>query len=151
MGSIPIFAIAPMMIMWFGVGFFSKFMMAFFSTFLITTLNSYFGAIQAPQDLIDLLNSFKASKLQCFLKVNIPSSLSWVVASFKLTIGFSLLGAFIGEFISSDKGLGHRILRCGGLFDIPGVISGIVLIAFLALCLNYFVEYIGSKILYWKN
>lgn len=151
MGSIPIFAVAPMMIMWFGVGFFAKVMMAILSTFLVTTVQAYTGATRADPELIELLRSFDASRLEVFKKVIFPSCLEWVVASFRLTVGFALLGAFIGEFISAERGLGFRILKSGGLYDIPGVIAGVVLIAALALGLTKGVDVLSHYVLRWRQ
>jgi NitT/TauT family transport system permease protein len=151
MGSIPIFALAPMMIMWFGVGYFAKVMMAILSTFLVTTVQAYTGATSADPELIELLRSFNASRFEVFKKVVFPSSLEWVVSSFRLTVGFALLGAFIGEFISAERGLGFRILKSGGLFDIPGVIAGVVLIAALALALTKGVDLLSRYVLRWRQ
>ncbi len=151
LGSIPIFALAPLMIIWFGIGFFAKFMMAFFSTFLIATVHAYNGATQANPDLVQLLMTFNASRFQIFRKVVIPSAVEWVVLSFRITIGFALLGAFIGEFISAERGLGYRILKAGALYNIPGVLSGVLLIALLALVFDKFVDAIARVLLPWRQ
>ena len=147
LGAIPIFSLAPMMIMWFGVGYFAKLMMAVFSTFFVTAVQAYTGATQVDKNYMRLMASLGATDRQAFIKVAIPSSISFVVASFRLTIGFALLGAFVGEFISADKGLGYRILKSGGLYDIPGVLSGIVLIIVLAIFLNICVDKIGQALM----
>lgn len=136
LGAIPIFALAPIMIMWFGVGYLAKFMMALLSVVLVTTAIAYTGAINTNPGLFRLLMSFEASRWQIFKKVVIPSALNSVITSFRLTVGFALVGAFIGEFISAERGLGYRILKASGLYNIPGVIGGVLLIAFLALTLR---------------
>lgn len=135
-GAIPIFALAPITIMWFGVQYLSKFMMAMLATIFVATEHAYTGAIQSDPELIMLLKSFGASKKQVFTKVIFPSSLNSVATSFRITVGLSLVGAFIGEFISANKGLGFRILKSSGLYNIPGVIGGVLLIALIALLMR---------------
>jgi NitT/TauT family transport system permease protein len=145
-GAIPIFSIAPMMIIWFGIGFPAKVMMAFFSVFLVATVQAYTGAVEIEPDYLKLLKSMRASRRQIFFKVALPSSVSWVIASLKLTIGFSLLGAFIGEFISAERGLGYRILKEGGTYNIPGVLAALALIVFVAILLNEAVEMVSTRL-----
>lgn len=150
LGAIPIFALAPMMIIWFGTGFMSKVLMAVFSTFLITTLQAYSGAQSVDKKYERLFKSLNAKKRDFFIIVRIPNSLVWVLTSLRITIGFALLGAFIGEFISSERGLGHLILKAGGLYNIPLVLVGLIHIVIIALLLNYLVLLIEKSVVKWK-
>lgn len=136
-GSAPIFAFAPLLIMWFGTGVFSKVMIAALSTVFISLLQSYTGAEQVSDDYMRLMRSFGASKRQTFRKIVAPSSIVWVMAAFKMNVGFAILGAFIGEFISSNQGLGHRILVASGLFDISTMLGGIFMLVVIALCMTW--------------
>lgn len=149
-GSVPIFAIAPMMIIWFGTGLFAKIMMAAISTVVVAIVQAYEGARNIDNEQINLLKSFGANKRKIFFKLIIPSSLIWVLSSYKINIGFALLGAFIGEFVSSEEGLGHRILKAGGLYDVPMVLAAVLCIILLALCLNGILWLIERKMLSWK-
>lgn len=139
LGSAPIFALAPLMIIWFGTGVFSKVMMAALSTVFIALFQAYSGAAEVDKNYFKLMKSMNASKMQLFKKVIAPSSIVWVAAAFKLNIGFALLGAFIGEYISSNAGLGHLILVASGLFDISLVLTGVLMLVIIALSLNYLV------------
>lgn len=149
-GAIPIFAIAPMMIMWFGTGLYAKVMMAALSTVIIAITQSYEGARQVDIQQIKLFRSFGASRPQIFLKLIVPSSLVWLFNSLRLNIGFALLGAFIGEFISADKGLGHRILKAGATYDVSLVLSAIILFIFLALLFSGAIYILEKTLLKWK-
>lgn len=151
LGAIPIFALAPIMIMWFGVGYFSKFMMAVLSTLFITAEHAYSGAIETNNDYLTLLKSFGATRWQVFKKAMIPSSLTWVITSFRLTISFALLGAFIGEYISSNRGLGYRILKSSGLYNIPGVLGGIFLIVILAFFFRLLINFLIKIFIPWHK
>lgn len=137
LGSAPIIALAPLIIIWFGTGFLSKVMTAAFSTVFVALLQAYSGASDVQRELIRLFNAFRATKLQIFRKLVIPSALSWVIAGLRLNIGFALLGAFVGEFISSSNGLGHLILVASGLFDISLVLVGLLSFVGIALFLNW--------------
>ena len=139
LGSAPIFALAPLMIIWFGTGLFSKVMMATLSTVFIALFQAYSGAANVDTAYLKLMKSMNASRLQVFRKVIAPSSIVWVISAFKINVGFALLGAFIGEYISSSKGLGHLILVAGGLFDISLVLTGVFALMLIALGLNIIV------------
>lgn len=138
-GAVPIFAFAPIVILWFGIDITMKIAMAAFGVFLISLTQAYEGANSIDLDEYHLLKIFGASRFQILKKVIFPAALSWVLSSMKLCIGFSLLGAFIGEFISANRGLGHFMLRAGSLYDIPSVFAGGFFLVLLAILFNYFV------------
>ena len=98
-GAVPIFAFAPIVILWFGIGITMKIAMAAFGAFLITLTQAYEGANSVDLEEYRLLKTFNASRFQILSKIIFPASLSWVLSSIRLSIGFSLLGAFIGDFI----------------------------------------------------
>jgi NitT/TauT family transport system permease protein len=136
LGSAPVFAFAPLIIVWFGTGLVSKVATAAISTIFVALLQAYMGASEVSSDYLLLMRSFHATKGQTFRKVIVPAAAVWVISAFKLNVGFAILGAFIGEFISSSAGLGHLILVAGGLFDISRVLTGIALLVIMALGLN---------------
>ncbi len=150
LGSIPIFAIAPMMIIWFGTGLYAKVMMVILSTILVAITQSYEGAKNVNIEQINLLKSFGATKIQIFKKLIVPSSLLWVFNSLKLNIFYAILGAFIGEFISAEAGLGYRILKASGLYDIPLVLASVILLVLLAFILNTIIDLIERRKNAWK-
>lgn len=146
LGSAPIFALAPLLIVWFGTGILSKVMIASLSTVFIALLQAYTGASEVSSDYLRLMKTFGATKNQTFRKVIAPASIVWVVSAFRLNVGFAILGAFIGEFISSNKGLGHLILVASGLFDISLVLAGVLLLICTALILNFAIAKIESPL-----
>jgi len=146
LGAAPVFSLAPLMIIWFGTGLFSKIMMATLSTFFVALLQAYSGAAEVDAGHIKLMKSMNASKMVIFRKVIAPSSIVWVIAAFRINIGFALLGTFVGEYISSEKGLGHLILVATGLFDISLVLTGVLMLMIIALGLNFLMNRIQSPI-----
>lgn len=139
LGAIPIFAFAPIVIVWFGIGLNMKIAVAALGTFLVALTQAYEGAKSVAIDEYRLMQTFKATRFQILQKIVFPSSLAWVLTSMKLNVGFALLGAFIGEFISANQGLGHFMIRAGSLYDIPSVFAGGIYLILLALIFNLIV------------
>jgi len=150
LATIPIFALAPIIIVWFGIGIWSKIMLAFISTVSIAIVQSYQGAMSVEPKFLRLMQVVGANRQQTFRLIVIPSSLIWVINAAKLNIGLALLGAFIGEFISSEQGLGYMIVKASGLYDMATVIVGIIALIIIALVLTTIVEHIEKLILKWK-
>jgi NitT/TauT family transport system permease protein len=142
-GAVPLFALAPMMIVWFGTGTAAKVALASLSTVGIALVQAYKGACSVEDGHLRLMASFGASRWLTFRKVVVPTSLMWVEAAAKLNVGFAILGAFIGEFISSSKGLGYRLLRAGGLYDIPSVFASLIFLIMLAFLMQLLVRIVG--------
>jgi NitT/TauT family transport system permease protein len=136
LGSIPIFAIAPMLIIWFGTDLLSKVVMSAFSVFFVALAQTYDGARFCAKEYSHYARTLRAPRSAVVMKIIIPGALRWVAAGFKISIGLALVGAFIGEFVSSQVGLGHYILTAGSLYDMPRVIFGVLLLSLLALSLT---------------
>lgn len=151
LGSIPIFALAPMIIVWFGIGILSKITLAFLSTVVVAIVQSYQGAMQVEPRILKLMQVLKATRTQVFRIVVVPSSLIWVINAMKLNIGLALLGAFIGEFISSEQGLGYMIVRASGLYDMSTVLAGVFTLICIALLLTLAVGKFEEHLLRWKH
>lgn len=151
LGSIPTFALAPMIIAWFGIGVMSKIMLAFISTVVVALVQAYQGATSVEPRFIRLMQVVAATRWQTFRTVVVPTSLIWVLNAMKLNIGLALLGAFIGEFISSEQGLGYMIVRASGLYDNATVIVGVFTLAVIALCFSLLVERLEDKLMPWRK
>lgn len=150
LGAVPIFSIAPMMIIWFGTGLYAKVMVVAISTVLIAMTQSYEGARQVDSQQIKLFQSFGASKNQIFSKLIIPSSLVWLFNSLKLNVSFAILGAFIGEFISAEEGLAYRILKAMGTYDVALVLSAVICFVLLAFVFYLAIYLLERTLMKWK-
>jgi NitT/TauT family transport system permease protein len=137
LSSIPIFAIAPMMIIWFGIGIEMKIAMAFFSTVFVAIFQAYQGGQNVNKRDAEFFKLNGASDKQLFWKLTFPSSIDWLIQSLKLNSGLAVLGAFIGEFISAEKGLGYIIIKASGLYNVSYVLAATVCIVLLATIFNY--------------
>lgn len=151
LGSIPIIALAPIMIIWFGTGLMSKVAMATLSVVVVALVTSYKGALSVDPDKISLFRTLGATKGQIFHRLVIPSALTDIFAGLRLTVGFALIGAIIGEFMSSSEGLGHAIFKAGSLYNIPKVFAALVATIALALFLTWLVGQLERLLTPWRN
>ena len=151
LGSVPIVALAPIAIIWFGTGFSSKLAMATLSVVVVALVVAYKGALGVDPDQINLMRSLGASRRQIFRLLVLPASLTDIFAGLKLTVGFALVGAIVGEFMSSAEGLGHAIFKAGSLYAISKVFAALVVTVALALILSAGVSRIERALLPWRN
>lgn len=150
-GSIPVLAVAPLTIIWFGTEMTSKVVIVAFSCVVVSLTTSYRGARRTDPDLINLMKSFGASRSQIFRKLVVPSAMTWVVSGLKLNIGFALVGAIVGEYISSDAGVGHMILLGSSNFTISLVIAGIAIVMAMVLVFNLLVSALERSLGHWER
>jgi len=151
LGSIPVVALAPIVIIWFGTGFASKLAMATLSVIVVALVISYKGAMGVDPDQINLMRSLGANRHQIFRHLVVPASLTDIFAGLKLTVGFALVGAIVGEFMSSADGLGHAIFKAGSLYAIAKVFAELVVTMVLALLLSAVVVRVERALLPWRH
>lgn len=151
LGSIPVVALAPLVIIWFGTGLASKLAMSTLSVVVVALVIAYKGATGIDDDQINLMRTLGAAKRQIFTKLVIPASLRDIFAGLKLTVGFALIGAILGEFMSSSDGLGHAIFKAGSLYIIPKVFAGVVVTIALALFLSFLVGRLERFLMPWRT
>lgn len=132
LSAIPTFAVAPLMIIWFGTGLSMKIVLSFLATVFTTAFQTFEGAQRVSNSDRTFFMLNKASKKHSFWMLSFPSSVDWVIQSLKLNTGFCILGAFIGEFIASEAGLGYIILKASGLYDTTSVFVAILCIVILS-------------------
>jgi NitT/TauT family transport system permease protein len=151
LGSIPIIALAPITIIWFGTGFASKVAMSTLSVVVVSIIIAYKGALGVDPDQINLLRSLRATRSQIFRLLVVPASMTDIFAGLKLTVGFALVGAIVGEFMSSTQGLGHEIFKAGSLYAISAVFAELVVTVALALVLSAIVTRVERWLLPWRH
>jgi NitT/TauT family transport system permease protein len=134
LNSVPKIALAPIVILWFGTGPVSKVALAVSMTALVALIAAYQGAKDADRDLQSLMVSMGANKRQVFFGV----------------IGFGLVGAVVGEFMSSKRGLGHLIYEASGLYDLNTVWMGLFMLMALGFVLYHLIDMVERRLLPWK-
>jgi NitT/TauT family transport system permease protein len=139
--SIPKLALAPLVILVFGIGIGSKIAMAVALTFVISTLTTYAGVKALDPDGEKLFYSLGASRWQVFRKLVVPSCLPWIISVLRANIGLALTGAIVGEFISSQHGLGRTILYAGSTYEIALVWVAVLALSTLAVIMYVIVSW----------
>jgi NitT/TauT family transport system permease protein len=140
--SIPKLALAPLIILVFGLGLSSKVAIAFALTFVISTLTTYAGVKALDPDGEKLFYSLGATRWQVFRKLVVPFCLPWVISVLRVNIGLALTGAIVGEFIASQHGLGRAILYAGQTYDIALVWVAVFVLSTLAVIMYAIVSWL---------
>ncbi|WP_370194592.1 MULTISPECIES: ABC transporter permease [Aurantimonas] len=151
LNSVPKIALAPLIILWFGTGYTSKIALVVAMTAIVALITAYQAARDSDKDLQRLLTSMGADKHRIFFKAVVPSSLPAVIATFRINIGFALVGAVVGEFISSQHGLGHLVFTASNLYDLNTVWVGLFSLMLLGFALYHIVNFIERRVLPWKQ
>ena len=149
--TIPVFAIAPLLVIWFGFGILPKVIVAALIVFFPITVNTVEGLRSAEPDSIKLLRSLSASRWQIFRLIQVPASLPYVLAGTQVGIAYSVIGAVIGEWVGSTKGIGARMLSANSLLQTDLVFAAIVVLSVVALALFVLVSLAGRLLLPWKR
>jgi NitT/TauT family transport system permease protein len=149
--SVPKIALAPIVVLWFGTGLISKVALSVSLTAIVALIAAYQAAKDADVDLQSLLISMGADKHQIFFKAVVPSTLPSIIATFRINIGFGLVGAVVGEFISSQRGLGHQIYNASSLYDLNTVWVGLFTLMIMGFVLYYVIDIIERRSLPWKQ
>lgn len=133
LNALPKLALAPVLVILFGIGFPSKVILAFLMTVVVAALSAYGGIKSVDGEMETLMYSLGASRWQVFTKVAIPWSLPWMISSLRVNIALALAGAIVGEFIASSHGVGRMIIYAGTTFDIKLVWVGVVILSALSM------------------
>ena len=150
LNALPKVALAPLFVLWFGLGIESKIALAAVLVLFLVFLNTYAGVREVDQDLIDGARLMRATRVQVITKVIIPSATSWMFAGLKISVPYALIGAVLGEMIASNRGLGYLVQFSGSQFDSAGVFAVLLVIALLAVVLNFLVEIVQYRMQQWR-
>ncbi len=155
LSSIPIFAIAPMSILWWGSGDVAKVIIVFLHVFFVAVFYAYKNVGNIKDEYYAFFKFVGVNDLNMFIHIIIPSASLWFLPMLKLTVGFAVLGEFVAEFIVSDKGIGHYIIRATGLYDVPRVIVGIFFLltysTLTALIIDFLHKTVLRKYIEWRE
>ncbi|MFZ5738968.1 ABC transporter permease [Rhodopseudomonas sp. WA056] len=151
LNSVPKIALAPVILLWFGTGLLSKVVLVVSMTALVALIAAYQAAKDSDKDLQSLMLSMGGSKHQIFYSVVVPSSLPAIIATFRINIGFALVGAVVGEFISSKRGLGHLVYNASSLYDLNSVWVGLFVLMFMGFVLYHGIDALERYLLPWKQ
>lgn len=147
--SLPKIALAPLFVIWFGFGTTPKVLVAAALTFFPLLVNTMSGVMSVDRDRAQLFRSLSASRRQTWLKLLLPSALPSVLAGFEVATVLALLGAILGEFVSSQDGLGVLLIQQQTNYDTAGVFATLLVLAAMGVGLNQIVVQLRKRLVYW--
>ena len=150
LNAVPRPALAPLFVLWFGLGMTSKILVAWSLVFFVAFYNAYQGIKSIDQDVINSVRVMKAGRRQLLKIVVLPAVFTWVFAAFKLSVGYALVGAMIGEFVGATSGLGYQLTQAQGLLDTDRVFSIVILTGVVAAVILFLADRLERSLLKWR-
>jgi NitT/TauT family transport system permease protein len=149
--SLPTIAVAPIITLWFGYGLLTNVFIAFLVSFFPVVVNVAVGLNKVNEDLLDLVRYLHGSKWQIFIKIRIPNSLPYLFAGLKICATMCVVGAIVGEFIASDRGLGYIIINSQFTMDTPPIFAALILISVIGVVLSWLVSLFEKILMPWNR
>ena len=148
--AVPTVAIAPLLVIWFGTGIFSKVLICALIVFFPVLVNTIVGLRAVPENLRDLMRSLKATPMQMLRLLELPAALPVLLGGLRIGATLSVIGAVVGEFVGANRGLGFLINVGRGQYDTALVFVGVLTLVAMALLLYSFVLWMEKRLLRWK-
>ncbi len=150
LNSMPRVILAPIFAVWFGLGIWSKVLLGVTLVFFIVFFSVYNGVREVSPTILSNARMLGASRRQLLRHVYLPSATAWVFSSLHASVGMAFVGAVVGEYLGSAKGVGYLILQAEGVFDINTVFAGVLVLTACALVLDFLVTLAERRLLRWR-
>ncbi|MGD9925172.1 MAG: ABC transporter permease [Pseudorhodoplanes sp.] len=147
---IPKLAIAPLIILWFGIGLESKVVLAALLTFYMTFWNTYAGVQKVDNDLLNVVRVMGATPWQLTREVIFPASIGWTLVGLRMSVPYALMGAVVGEIMAGNKGLGYLVQANASQFNTAGVFAVLIVLAIIGSVINQFVAFLDQRSQRWN-
>ncbi len=148
--SIPKIALAPLFIIWFGIGIESKVAVSAAIVFLVIFVNTYSGVREVNPLYVNTTRIMGGGQLSVLRHVIVPSAAAWVITGLKVSVPYALVGTVIGEFMSANRGIGYLISQATGLFNTTSVYGGIIVLAVVGAAINSALKHLETWVLRWR-
>lgn len=150
LNSLPRIALAPILLLWFGIGITSKIFLSLFTVFFIIFFNTYLGLRSVDPELVRAVRVMGGGRLHLARFVVLPSVFSWIFAALRTSVSFALTGAVVGEFVGSTGGLGYRMVIASGLLDTNRVYAILLVLMVIAVTLIELAKRVEAYLLRWR-
>jgi NitT/TauT family transport system permease protein len=147
--SLPKVALAPLIVLWFGLGITSKVVTAALISFFPVMINTIVGLRSVDEDRLNLMRSLDSRPYQIFVYLRMPSALPFIMAGLDVALILSLIGAIVAEFVGAQAGLGVLIQTMNANMDVSGQFSVLLILALFGLLLNRIILFVRRRILFW--
>ena len=149
--TLPKIALAPLFVMWLGYGVWPNIVIGTTIAFFPMVVNTAVGLATAEPEMLDLVRTLRASRWQVFAKIRFPNALPYIFTGLKLNATMSVIGAIVGEFVASERGLGALIVSSGVTLETPPIFASLILISALGLVLYGIVVAVESVVAPWAH
>ena len=147
--GIPKVALAPVFVIWFGIGVMSKIAIIFTMVFFVVFINTFGGLRSVNEEYVNIVRIMGASTWQVAREVFLPATLPFIIVGLRAGIPFSVIGAVVGEFIASTNGLGYYINYHQGTYDTTAIFVGVTILALLVVVLDWLLSRVERRLLKW--
>jgi NitT/TauT family transport system permease protein len=148
--AMPRLVFAPLFLLWFGLGIWSKVALSFSLVFFVVFFNTFQGVRDVDPVLVNNVRMLGASEWHLLRRVFLPSATNWIFASLHVSVGFAIIGAVVGEYLGAEKGMGYRIAQAEGAFDTTSVFAGLVVLAIVVFIVDIAVYRLERYLLRWR-
>jgi NitT/TauT family transport system permease protein len=149
--SVPVVAIAPLLIIWFKTGIFSKVLICALIVFFPVLVNTVVGLRSVPEELVDMMRSLQSTRWQTVTYLEVPAALPVFLGGLRIGATLSVIGAVVGEFVGADRGLGFLVKQGQGIYDTPLMFVAVLSLVVIAMSLYGLVALIERSLLAWKQ
>ena len=150
LNAIPRVVLAPIFVLWLGLGLWSKVALAVTLVFFVTFFNAMQGVREVNPVVLSNARILGAKRSDLLRHVYFPAAASWILSSLRTSVGFAVVGAIIGEYLGSSAGLGYLIAQAEGNFDAVGVFAGILILAIFVLIIDSILDVVEKRLIKWR-
>ena len=150
LNAIPRVVLAPIFVLWLGLGLWSKVALAVTLVFFVTFFNAMQGVREVNPVVLSNARILGAKRSDLLRHVYFPAAASWILSSLRTSVGFAVVGAIIGEYLGSSAGLGYLIAQAEGNFDAVGVFAGIFILAIFVLIIDSILDVAEKRLIKWR-
>lgn len=150
LNALPRVILAPIFLLWFGLGIASKVALGVSLVFFVVFFNTYQGVREVDPVILNNVRMLQANDRQLLRHVYLPSAMAWIFSSLHTSIGFALVGAVVGEYMGAARGIGYLVAQAQGVFDTTGVLAGLILTSAVVLCIDLGINRIERHLLRWR-
>lgn len=149
LNSVPKVAVAPLFVVWLGTGYEPKIAIAFLIAAFAVVIDAVLGLRSVPADVLDIARSLRGTRFDLLWRIRFPCALPAIFSGMKVAISLALVGAIVGEFVSSQRGLGYVILSAQGMFDTTRVFAALVVLAVMGVGLFWAIVWVERRCIPW--
>ncbi|KZM44991.1 ABC transporter permease [Marinomonas sp. SBI22] len=149
--AIPVFAIAPILVLWFGYGIVSKVIMAAVIIFFPILMTSFDGLRQSSKDYLELAQSMQANRLSILFRIQLPAALPVMASGLRMAMVVAPIGAIIGEWVGSSQGLGYFMLYANARMQVADMFAALFVLCLLSISLYYLADQCLKKLIFWQQ